>query len=233
MALRLDNLLIEMKGFRLSTNLEVKPGQRLAVIGPSGAGKSTLFDVIAGFLSPSAGRVVWQGHALTAPPGKRPVAMVFQDNNLFPHLTVRRNVGLALSQKARLTGAQRDQVAQVLAKVGLRGLEDRLPSQLSGGQQSRVALARLLLQDRPIWLLDEPFAALGPALKSEMIALVKTISQEQGATVLMITHDPADAQELSDTCLLVAEGQVTGPHDTGALFADPPPILREYLGSRA
>lgn len=231
MALQFENLILQQGAFELRADLEVPVHSFTAVIGPSGAGKSTLFDAISGFLRPASGTVKWQGKDLNSlPPGKRPVAMLFQDNNLFPHLTVGQNVGLALSQKARLTPEQENAVNNVLTRVGLEGTASRRPSQLSGGQISRAALARLLLQDRPLWLLDEPFSALGPALKSEMLELVREIATEKKATVLMITHDPADARNFAPTSILVTDGRATGPFETIGLLDNPPASLAEYLG---
>ena len=106
----------------------------------------------------------------------------------------------------------------------------RKPGQLSGGQIGRAALARALLRARPILLLDEPFAALGPALKAEMLDLVAETADQSGATVLMVTHDPADALRFADLAVLVADGVASPPQPTAALFADPPPALRAYLG---
>lgn len=231
MALTLEHLIVRQGAFQLIADLEVPTDSFTAVIGPSGAGKSTLFDAVSGFLKPANGRVLWQGDDLTnQPPGDRPVALLFQDNNLFPHLTIGQNVGLALSKRRRLSPDHQDRVEGVLARVGLDGMTDRKMSQLSGGQISRAALARLLLQDRPLWLLDEPFSALGPALKSEMLTLVRDMAAEKQATVLMITHDPADAHAVAPLSVLVAEGQASGPFDTAELLNNPPPALSDYLG---
>jgi thiamine transport system ATP-binding protein len=201
------------------------------VLGPSGEGKSTLIGLIAGFVKPDAGRVLWHGQDITAaPPGDRPLAVLFQDNNLFPHLTAAQNVGLGIAPRLRLTRDQAEQVATALDRVGLAGLGDRRPAHLSGGQQSRVALARVLVQDRPLVLLDEPFAALGPALKAEMLDLLAHLLDTTGAAVMMVTHDPADARRLCPLTVLVAEGQAHPPVPTEALLADPPPALAAYLG---
>lgn len=230
MALRLENLLLQQGEFRLSADLVISKGSTAAVLGPSGAGKSTLFSAIAGFLAPTSGQVSWNDQPFTnLGPGLRPVAMLFQDNNLFPHLSVEQNVGLALTPK-RLNAAQREKVNDVLDRVGLKGFGARRPAQLSGGQISRAALARLLLQDKPLWLLDEPFSALGPALKSEMLALVAEIAAEKNATTLMITHDPTDAQACAPVSILVAEGKATGPFPTEELLRNPPQALAAYLG---
>jgi thiamine transport system ATP-binding protein len=114
--------------------------------------------------------------------------------------------------------------------VGLKGFDTRRPAQLSGGQQSRVALARVVLQGKPLVLLDEPFSALGPALKVEMLQLVADICAEAGATLLMVTHDIADARAIADKTILVADGVAEGPFETGHLLDNPPAALRAYLG---
>lgn len=232
MGLTFDAVEMGKGAFRLAADFHVEGGSRLAVIGPSGAGKSTLFDAIAGFLEPMSGRIFWdEVHLNNQPPGQRPIAMLFQDNNLFPHLDVSQNVGLALTHKRRLTGDQRETIDSVLGRVGLSGMSNRRLSELSGGQLSRVALARLLLQDRPLWLLDEPFAALGPGLKQEMIALVEEFAADVKATVLMITHDPKDALKFANQSLLVMNNKVEGPVETKSLIENPPEELKSYFGN--
>ena len=222
---------VDNGGFFLNADLQVEAGQKVAVIGPSGAGKTTLIEAIAGFLPVRRGRVLWQGQNMTdTAPGKRPVAMLFQDGNLFPHLSVAQNVGLGLRPDLRLDTAQQGDVARALARVGLSGMEARKPAALSGGQQSRAALARVLAQARPLLLLDEPFAALGPALKGEMLDLVAGLVDEVGATLLMVSHDPNDARRIAGQVVLVAEGQAYAPQATGELLDNPPPALRDYLG---
>lgn len=227
--LTLEGLDIVQDDFRLTADWSVPTGARVAIIGPSGGGKSTLLGAISGF-TPAQGRVVWDAQVLDGvPPGKRPIAMLFQDQNLFPHLTAAQNVGLALSQR-RLTSDQKSRVDDALSRVGLKGFGDRKPANLSGGQQSRVALARLLLQDRPLWLLDEPFAALGPGLRSEMLALVRQIAEEVGATVLMVTHDPEDARKFAELIVVVDAGIAQAPRPTTDVFENPDEALRQYLG---
>ncbi|RWR14358.1 thiamine ABC transporter ATP-binding protein [Paenirhodobacter populi] len=229
--LTLDNLHLQLGDFRLEADLAITTGARVALMGPSGAGKTTLLSAIAGFLAPRSGRILWNGADITAtPPGERPLSILFQDQNLFPHLTVAQNIGLGLDPKLRLSAPDRDRIEATLTRVGLTGLGPRKPAQLSGGQQSRVALARALLRARPMLLLDEPFAALGPALKGEMLALCAEMAREQGTTVLMVSHDPQDARALCPETVLVAEGRALAPQPTGALLDDPPPVLAEYLG---
>ena len=228
--LRFDKVAARQGQHQLSADLAVGDTGSTAVIGPSGAGKSTLLSLIAGFLEPVAGRVTWQDDDLRhLPPGQRPVSIMFQDNNLFPHLDARRNVALGVAPNLRLSPDQAAAVDAVLARVGLQGKETRRPAALSGGEQGRVALARALVRDRPIVLLDEPFAALGPALKAEMLDLVRETLVQDGRTVLMVTHDPADARRVAAETILVADGRAHAPVDTAALFANPPPALAAYL----
>lgn len=226
-----ENLLLQQGSFSLRADVRFQAGKAVALIGPSGAGKSTLLAAIAGFLTPVSGRVLWDGRDLThAAPGDRPVSVLFQDNNLFPHLSAAQNVGLGLRPDLRLRADDQAKLAAALHDVGLDGFADRKPSALSGGQQSRVALARVLVANRPVVLLDEPFGALGPALKDEMLDLVKAKLVSAGKTVLMVTHDPADAQRMADMAALVADGTVSPPVATSDLFSNPPPALKAYLG---
>ncbi|MCW9043092.1 MAG: ATP-binding cassette domain-containing protein [Pseudopelagicola sp.] len=229
--LTLENVMIRQGDFTLGADLSIDAGARVAVIGPSGAGKSTLLALIAGFFAPDSGRIVWNGRDMTGDaPGARPVAMVFQDNNLFPHMTVAENVGLGLRPDLRLGPEEKARVEEALGRVGLGGYDGRKPAALSGGQQSRAALARVLVQDRPFVLLDEPFAALGPALKAEMLDLLQEVLETTGAGLLMVSHDPDDARRIAPQTILVADGRADAPMPTDALLDDPPPVLRAYLG---
>lgn len=231
--LQLEHLTYAQPDFRLTADWSAAPGSRIAIMGPSGAGKSTLLSMIAGFLPPTGGRVLWEGKDLSGiPPGARPLTILFQDQNLFPHLSITQNLGLGVRPDLRLTQAQQHQVEDALRKVGLDGLGSRRPAQLSGGQASRAALARALLRARPILLLDEPFAALGPALRVEMLDLVRDVATETGALVLMVTHDPQDSLALGGQLAFVSDSVVKPPVDTRALLADPPADVQDYLGRK-
>jgi len=231
--LTLERVVIEQGGFRLRADWAIGPGSRVAVIGPSGAGKSTLLAAIAGFIAPVSGRILWRGQDL-APlaPGERPLSILFQDQNLFPHLTVAQNLGLGLRPDLRLSAEERARVQEALERTGLAGLGGRRPAQLSGGQASRAALARALLRRRPLLLLDEPFAALGPALKAEMLDLVAGVAAEARSSVLLVTHDPDDARRLASLAVVVADGTASPPRPVAEVLDDPPPALRDYLGTR-
>lgn len=224
-------MLIRQGEFTLQGDFSVKRGHRVAVIGPSGAGKSTLLGALGGFVPLSRGRVTWEGRYITDQrPGLRPIAMLFQDNNLFPHLTVTQNVGLGLRPNLKLGPEDDAQVAAALDRVGLSGLSERKPGALSGGQQSRAALARVLVQDKPLILLDEPFAALGPALRQEMLDLVRDLTIEIGATLMMVTHAPEDVARIANDVIFVEDGQAHPPAPAAELMRNPPPALRAYLG---
>lgn len=232
MALELDQIEARSGSFRLRANLTVTEGERVAIVGASGSGKSTLLDVIAGFLSITSGALRWAGRDIsTAPPGQRPVSILFQDTNLFPHLTVGQNLALALNPATgRMRAEDAGRIDASLDRVGLAGFASRRLSEMSGGQQSRAALARVLLQGRPVLLLDEPFAALGPALKIEMLDLVAEVAAAEGLTVLLVSHDPQDARRFASKTIVVENGEVAPPQETGPLLDNPPPGLRAYLG---
>ena len=229
--LMLEQVVIRQDDFTLTADWQVDRGEKIAVIGPSGGGKSTLLACIAGFVMPESGRILVDGQDITTtPPGQRPVSLLFQDHNLFAHLNLADNLGLGLSPSLRLTADDRRRIDAALVTVGLAGLGLRKPASLSGGQQSRAALARILLMSRPIVLMDEPFSALGPAMKAEMLDLVQQTIATSRATLLMVTHDPKDAIGFADRTVLLDEGVAEPPVATEALFTDPPPGLRRYLG---
>jgi len=229
--LQLEALHIRQGDFSLRADFAVAQGIKLAIIGPSGGGKSTLLSTIAGFVTPVTGRVLLGGTDIThIAPGKRAVSLLFQDNNLFSHLTVFQNTALGVKPDLKLTRDQRLQIHTALDRVGLRSRGDEHPAALSGGQRQRVALARALLRDKPLLMLDEPFAALGPALKADMLDLVDAMVKDNGATLLMVTHEPNDASRIADETVVVADGQASAPKPTDQLFADPPRALAAYLG---
>lgn len=196
----------------ISTNISLEPEKIYAVVGPSGAGKSTFLNLISGFASISSGTIIWNGQEISnLPPAKRSVSILFQDNNLFPHLSVWRNLALAVTHWPKISRDNEEKLKAVMSEVGILGLENRKPSQLSGGQQSRVALARVLLQKNKILLLDEPFSALGPSLKDQMLELIKKIAKNKKLLVLMVTHEPADAKKVASQTLVVKDKKVHPP----------------------
>ncbi|WP_253444786.1 ATP-binding cassette domain-containing protein [Halomonas sp. Y3] len=189
----------------LTLDAEVGPGEILSVMGPSGSGKSTLLAFVAGFLAPAftaSGRVLLDGRDITGLPAeRRGIGLLFQDPLLFPHLSVAGNLRFGLPRAARDRAAR---VEAALDAVGLAGFGERDPTTLSGGQQSRVALMRLLLSAPRAVLLDEPFSKLDTALRQEMRQLVFGRLREAGLPSLLVTHDHADAEAAGGRILTLA-----------------------------
>jgi thiamine transport system ATP-binding protein len=218
--LELDSVRLVYPDFAVDYSLAVPGGALCALIGPSGGGKTTMLHTIAGFAKPVSGSIRFNGEDLTElPPAARPLSILFQDHNLFPHLTAAQNIGLGLDPRLKLTTEQHHRVTDALARVELAGLGPRRPDELSGGQRQRVALARALVRDRPLMLLDEPFTGLDPGLRAEMVALVDTLRREKHLTVLMAIHAPEDAASVADFIAFIDEGRV-------AAFGPPADILR-------
>lgn len=199
-------------------DLEIKRGQIVSLMGPSGAGKSTLLALVAGFINPDLGDILVDGTSIVSKePYQRPFSMLFQEHNLFAHLSVRDNIGLGLHPGLKLTADQKLLIEQAAKQVGVAEYLDRLPEHLSGGQRQRVALARCFVQPHSMWLLDEPFSALDPVLREEMLTLVKQLATDRGITVLMVTHHLSDARAIASHFAFVAGGQVEASGDIDEL----------------
>ncbi|MCU6197929.1 MULTISPECIES: thiamine ABC transporter ATP-binding protein ThiQ [Citrobacter freundii complex] len=200
--------------------LSVSRGEQVAILGPSGAGKSTLLNLIAGFLAPASGTMMIEGEDHTAtPPSRRPVSMLFQENNLFSHLSVWQNIGLGLDPGLKLNALQREKMRHIARQMGLDSLLERLPGELSGGQRQRVALARCLVREQPILLLDEPFSALDPALRQEMLTLVAEVCRDKQLTLLMVSHSVEDAARIAPRSIVVADGRIAWQGKTDELLS--------------
>ncbi|EGT0639852.1 MULTISPECIES: thiamine ABC transporter ATP-binding protein ThiQ [Citrobacter] len=200
--------------------LSVSRGEQVAILGPSGAGKSTLLNLIAGFLTPASGTMMIEGEDHTAtPPSRRPVSMLFQENNLFSHLSVWQNIGLGLDPGLKLNALQREKMHNIARQMGLDSLLERLPGELSGGQRQRVALARCLVREQPILLLDEPFSALDPALRQEMLTLVAEVCRDKQLTLLMVSHSVEDAARIAPRSIVVADGRIAWQGKTDELLS--------------
>lgn len=190
-------------------SLHLTQAERVAVLGPSGAGKSTLLNLIAGFLLAQHGSLQLNGenHRHTTP-AQRPVSMLFQENNLFSHLSVRQNIGLGAHPGLRLSDLQQHELQQLAHQMGLEKQLDRLPGELSGGQRQRAALARCLMRRQPILLLDEPFSALDPALRQEMLTLLDQLCHTRQLTLLMVSHSIEDAARIAPRSIVIANGRI-------------------------
>ncbi|MFO1131909.1 MAG: thiamine ABC transporter ATP-binding protein [Hyphomicrobiales bacterium] len=230
--IRLDHVTFRYEDMEMAFDAEFPRGSFTAVIGPSGGGKSTLLNLIAGFEAPEQGRVLIAGADVTAlPPDQRPVSMIFQDNNVFAHLDLWQNVALGIAPSLKLDADQRARVDAALTEVGLGALMRRKPGEVSGGERQRVAVARALVRDRPVLLLDEPFAALGPAMRRDMLDLVKEMSRARGLTVVMVTHQPEDALAAASHTAFLEAGHIVALRPTAELFAARDlPGLHAYLG---
>lgn len=208
--IRLDNVFLADDALPMTFDLQVAAGERIAIVGPSGAGKSTLLNLIAGFVLPTQGNIWLNGENHTrSAPYERPVSMLFQENNLFPHLTVQQNLALGLKTTLKLTALEQDQIEQVADAVGLTSFLSRLPNSLSGGQKQRVALARCLLRDKPILLLDEPFSALDPELRMEMLNFIDELCHSKNLTLLLVTHQPSELTGKVERMLRIENGRIS------------------------
>lgn len=211
----LDDVAIDLGRRRLvgPLSLEVRPGTVATVMGPSGSGKSTLLAYVGGFLAKAftaRGRVVVDGLEIGAmPPEKRAVGILFQDDLLFPHLTVGGNLAFGLRAGVCDKAQRRALVEEALEQAGLDGFADRDPATLSGGQRARVALMRTLLAEPRALLLDEPFSKLDAALRADVRAFVFARARDRGLPVLLVTHDPDDAAAAGGTIVTVGVGETT------------------------
>ncbi len=195
--------------FNMHFALNIAAKERVVIVGPSGAGKSTLLSLIAGFIFPNSGQIILNQQNVTSTlPGKRPVSMLFQNNNLFSHLTVEQNIALGIKPTLKLSRTEQTTIDDILVRIGLEGFKQRYPEQLSGGQRQRVALARCLIQHRPILLLDEPFSALDQALRFEMLALVNQVCSEFNLTLMMVSHYLDDSLNHFSRCLVIENGKI-------------------------
>ncbi len=230
--LQLHNLSFQRQGFAIDLSAALPKGSKTLLVGASGAGKSTLLSLIAGFLTPQKGAVLWEGADITTLlPQKRPLTLHFQDHNLFPHLTVWNNVALGLKPSLKLNPDEKEKIQEILNKVGIYPLKERYPFELSGGERQRVALARSLLRQKPLLLLDEPLGPLGPGLRKEMLELLTRVCEEFQLTLLLTTHQPDEAADLADHMLFLEAGKILEEGHPRHLLKTPiHSSLKAYLG---
>jgi len=213
-------------------DLAVHEGELLSLLGPSGCGKTTTLNLIAGFVAPSAGRVIVDGQDVTArPPHERGLGVVFQSYALFPHMSVFENVAFGLRERRVAKSEIARRVDEALALVRLQGQGERRPRQLSGGMQQRAALARALVYAPRVLLLDEPLAALDRKLREEMRAELREILREVGITTVFVTHDQTEALSLSDRIAVMNRGRIEQLGPPRAIYERPATrFVADFIG---
>ncbi len=190
-------------------NLEIKQNEFLTLLGPSGCGKTTTLRIIGGFTQPTSGKVIFQGKDISGQPSyKREINTVFQKYALFPHLNVYENIAFGLRLKKKDEAYIKDKVEEMLRFVNLKGFEEREVDSLSGGQQQRIAIARALANEPKVLLLDEPLGALDLKLRKDMQLELKNIQKKAGITFVYVTHDQEEALTMSDTVVVMNEGEI-------------------------
>ena len=215
------------------TSLQVAPGEMLALLGPSGCGKTTTLRIIAGFNTPNTGSVLIGGQDVTdLPPNKRGLGMVFQNYSLFPHMTVGENVAYGLKTRGVQAAERAKRVRAMLDLVRLSNFEDREIHQMSGGQQQRVALARSLVTDPKVLLLDEPLGALDRNLRESMQFELREIQRRLGITSIIVTHDQEEALTMSDRIAVMADGEIVQVGTPIDIYERPnSQFVSEFLGT--
>lgn len=213
-------------------NLEVEKGELLTLLGPSGCGKTTTLRMVGGFEMPTEGDIYLEGRRIThLPPQRRPTATVFQSYGLFPHMSVFENVAFGLKVRRLPRPEIRRRVQEVLALVGLAGLENRPPNKLSGGQQQRVALARVLAIRPKVLLFDEPLSNLDAKLRVETREHIRRIQKELNLTSLYVTHDQAEAMAISDRIVVMNQGKVQQIGTPYEIYARPAnAFVADFIG---
>ncbi|OUN01657.1 MAG: hypothetical protein BAA04_00210 [Firmicutes bacterium ZCTH02-B6] len=193
-----------------NVSLSIAPGQLVTLLGPSGCGKTTILRIIAGFETPTSGKVLLGGRDIThTPPNKRDTALVFQNYALFPHLTVWENVTFGLKLRKDISPEeQKARAERVLSQVGLSDMAQRSPDQLSGGQQQRVALARAIVNEPRVLLFDEPLSNLDAKLREQMRLEIRALQQRHGITSVYVTHDQSEAMAISDRIVILKDGRI-------------------------
>jgi spermidine/putrescine transport system ATP-binding protein len=213
-------------------SFSIQHAEFFSLVGPSGCGKTTTLRLIAGFEEPTSGEILLNGRPVSGlPPYHRDVSTVFQNYALFPHLTVAENVAFGLQRRRWQKEAIRQKVEQTLALVQLSGKESRLPGQISGGEKQRVALARSLVLEPKVLLLDEPLSALDPKLRKQMRSELKNLQRRVGIAFLFITHDQEEALSLSDRMAVMNQGSLEQIGSPRELYQQPKSrFAAEFLG---
>lgn len=198
------NIKIRYDALEIHSSFTVPVGTGAALMGPSGSGKSSILSVVAGFYQAAYSEVSFCGQKLDGlEPAQRPLTILFQDHNLFAHLSVWKNIALGLDPRLKLSPEQEHRLEEAMQSMGLSNMHKRLPSTLSGGQRQRVALARCLVRSKPLLLLDEPFSGLDEARQQHMRELIKALVDDKKLTLLLATHQAEDASQLCEQVIEV------------------------------
>jgi iron(III) transport system ATP-binding protein len=213
-------------------SLEVHAGELVAFLGPSGCGKTTILRIIAGFERPTEGQVLIEGRDITDDePNKRGIGFIFQNYALFPHMNVFENVAYGLNVRRESRKETERRVSEVLELVGLKGAERQFPNRLSGGEQQRVALARVFVIDPKVLLMDEPLANLDAKLRIVMLAEIRRLQKRLGATCVFVTHDQKEALAIADRIVVLNRGKVEQVGTPFQLYANPAScFVADFIG---
>ena len=236
-----DQQMISLKGARKeygdlvaldTTDLNVSKGEFITLLGPSGSGKTTILNLISGMISPTSGSILLEGVDVTrTPPEKRGLGMVFQNYALMPHMTVFQNIAFPLQIRQVGKAEIERRVRAALELIQLPHIADRKPRELSGGQQQRVSLARCIVYNPRLILMDEPLGALDKNLREQMQIEIKRLHRELGITMLYVTHDQEEALNLSDRIVLMRAGKIEQMGTTDELYYDPATVFAaDFLG---
>jgi putative spermidine/putrescine transport system ATP-binding protein len=214
-------------------DLEIEQGELIALLGPSGCGKTTALRILGGVDRPDAGRVMIDGHDISAvPPNKRDMGMVFQAYSLFPNMDVRTNVAFGLRMRRHDKGKRLKRADELLELVGLDQAADRFPHQLSGGQQQRVAIARALAIEPTVLLLDEPLSALDARVRTQLRAEIRSLQQRLGITTMFVTHDQSEALSIADRVGVMQHGRLEQVDAPEVVYRHPAtPFVAEFVGA--
>lgn len=203
-------------------SLPVNQGEFIVILGESGSGKTTILNTIAGFLHPNKGDIIVAGRSIIkAKPGERGIGMVFQGDSLFPHMSVYSNLEFGLKARGVPEAQRRERINQTLQLIQLQNNSASMPDALSSGQKQRVELARLLLRDASLWLLDEPLSNLDPLLKYEIRSEIKKIQREKGITTVYVTHSQSEALTLADRIAIIQNGRLIQYDSPSTIYDDP------------
>ena len=217
-----------------NVDLEIADGEYFVLLGPSGGGKTTLLRSIGGFIRPDSGTVEIKGKNVdNLPPDKRPTSMVFQGFALFPHMTVKENIGYGLKLRSIDKDIISEKVVKMMDLVGLSGLSDRKPHELSGGQQQRVQLARALILENDVLLLDEPLSALDAQLRKDMCIELKRLQKTVGISFVHVTHNQEEAMSVADRIAIIADGEMVEQGTPKEIYSNPKKkFTAEFIGEK-